>query len=43
MSSLPLYGIGFQRRMFPFDWIPEFSLVSDTGFYQQHLAMIEHE
>jgi hypothetical protein len=31
-SSLPLFGSGFQRRTFPFLWVPERSQVSATSF-----------
>jgi hypothetical protein len=43
MSSLPLLGKGFQRRTFPFLWVPELSSVSDTSFEQQQLTMTESQ
>jgi hypothetical protein len=40
-SSLPLLCSGFQRRMFPFLWVPELSPASATSFSQQQLITNE--
>jgi hypothetical protein len=39
MSSLLLLRSGFQRWIFPFLWVPEWSLASATSFSQQQLTM----
>jgi hypothetical protein len=40
-SSLQLLGSGFQRRKFPFLWVPELSPALATSFLQQQLTMTE--
>jgi hypothetical protein len=40
-SSLPLLGIGFQWRMFPFLWVPYLSPALATSFSQQQLTTSE--
>jgi hypothetical protein len=37
----PLQGSGFQRRTFPFLWVPELSPASATSFSQQQLTRTE--
>jgi hypothetical protein len=39
-SSLLLLGSGFQRRKFPFLWVPELSPTSATGFSKQQLTKL---
>jgi hypothetical protein len=41
MSSLRLFGRGFQRRTFPFQWFLEQSPASATSFQQQQLTTTE--
>jgi hypothetical protein len=40
-SSLLLLGSGFQRRTFPFLWVPELSPASATSFSHQQLTTTE--
>jgi hypothetical protein len=42
-STLPLLGIGFQRRTFPFLWVPELFPASATSFVWQQLTTTEQE
>jgi hypothetical protein len=39
--SVSLLGNGFQRRTFPFLWVPELPSASATSFSQQQLTMTE--
>jgi hypothetical protein len=41
MSSLPLLGSDFQRRTFPFLWIPELFPTSATSFSLQQFTSSE--